>query len=75
MKTQLSAVLAIGCVVTLGCTTQGTDGDQDVSVQPPIAAQQAKELEAHGDLRVDEYFWLRERENPEVIAYLEAENA
>ena len=75
MKTQLSAVLAIGCVVALGCTTQGTDGDHDVSVQPPIAAKQAKELEAHGDLRVDEYFWLRERENPEVIAYLEAENA
>ena len=29
----------------------------------------------HGDVRVDDYFWLRERENPEVLAYLEAENA
>jgi oligopeptidase B len=29
----------------------------------------------HDDVRMDEYFWLRERENPEVIAYLEAENA
>ena len=33
------------------------------------------ELELHGDVRVDNYYWLRERENPEVIAYLDAENA
>jgi oligopeptidase B len=31
-------------------------------------------LEKHGDLRIDDYYWMRERENPEVIAYLEAEN-
>ena len=29
----------------------------------------------HGDVRIDEYSWLREKENPEVISYLEAENA
>ena len=45
-----------------------------MSPQPPIAAKHAKELEAHGDVRVDNYYWLRERENPEVMAYLEAEN-
>lgn len=32
-------------------------------------------LEAHGDRRVDPYYWLRDKDNPEVIAYLEAENA
>jgi len=32
-------------------------------------------LEKHGHIRIDNYYWLRERENPEVIAYLEAENA
>src|SRR6185436_16127394 len=31
-------------------------------------------LTRHGDVRVDPYYWLRERENPDVIAYLEAEN-
>ena len=31
-------------------------------------------LEKHGHLRIDDYYWLRERENPEVIAYLNAEN-
>ena len=32
-------------------------------------------LEFHGDKRVDDYFWMKERENPEVTAYLEEENA
>ncbi|HXV80663.1 MAG TPA: oligopeptidase B, partial [Candidatus Binatia bacterium] len=31
-------------------------------------------LEKHGHVRIDDYYWLRERDNPEVIAYLEAEN-
>ena len=42
---------------------------------PPVASKRPVELEMHGDVRVDDYFWLRERDNPEVIAYLEAENA
>ena len=32
-------------------------------------------LEKHGHVRVDDYYWLRERDNPEVIAYLAKENA
>jgi oligopeptidase B len=43
--------------------------------QPPIAAQRSEELLTHGDRRVDPYYWLRDRDNPEVIDYLEAENA
>src|SRR5216683_1246269 len=43
--------------------------------QPPIARRRPKVLEAHADRRVDPYYWLREKDNPEVIAYLEAENA
>ena len=31
-------------------------------------------LEQHGHVRVDDYYWLRERENPEVIQYLNDEN-
>ena len=42
---------------------------------PPIARKQPHRLEIHGDVRVDDYYWLRERDNPEVTAYLEAENA
>jgi oligopeptidase B len=42
---------------------------------PPIAARRSRVLEAHGDERVDPYYWLRDKDNPEVIAYLEAENS
>jgi oligopeptidase B len=41
----------------------------------PTAPRVPNVLRAHGDERVDEWFWLRERANPEVRAYLEAENA
>ncbi len=43
-----------------------------------IIAPQAKKvpvnLEKHGDVRTDNYFWMRERENPEVLDYLTREN-
>ncbi|MCZ6704445.1 MAG: S9 family peptidase [Bacteroidetes bacterium] len=44
------------------------------SMEPPVAKTKPVTLEMHGDVRTDEYFWLREREDPEVVAYLEAEN-
>ncbi len=44
-------------------------------MQAPVADKKPKELSIHGHTRIDNYYWLRERENPEVIAYLEAENA
>jgi oligopeptidase B len=42
---------------------------------PPQAAQRPHEMEIHADKRIDEFYWMRERENPEVIHWLEAENA
>ena len=42
---------------------------------PPIASTKPVEFVNHGDRRVDPYYWLRERESPEMLAYLEAENA
>jgi oligopeptidase B len=43
--------------------------------QPPIARRHAVEHMIHDDRRIDNYAWLREKKNPEVIAYLDAENA
>ncbi|MFS3129996.1 S9 family peptidase [Nocardioides sp. Bht2] len=40
----------------------------------PIVRQVPVETHLHGQRRVDDYEWLRDKENPEVIAYLEAEN-
>ncbi len=47
----------------------------DLLSVPPIAGREPMEHVLHGDRRVDHYAWLRHKENPEVIAYLEAENA
>jgi oligopeptidase B len=43
--------------------------------KPPKAPRRPKVLEKHGDRRVDPYYWMREKGNPEVIAHLKAENA
>ncbi len=42
---------------------------------PPVARTIPHSAELHGERREDPYFWLREKANPEVAAYLEAENA
>ncbi|CDN13711.1 Protease II [Richelia intracellularis] len=52
-----------------------TDSHLQTNVVPPVAKKQPHILELHGDRRIDKYFWMREQENPEVIRYLEAENA
>jgi oligopeptidase B len=59
-------------VVTMAILSlSGCTGELD----PPVAKPIPHTLTAHGHERTDEYYWLRERENPEVLAYLEAENA
>ena len=47
---------------------------KEPTATPPIAAKKPKDLTIHGHTRVDEYFWLNDRENPEVIKYLTDEN-
>jgi len=53
--------------------TQDASGSQ--SPQPPVARREPTEHVLHGDRRMDHYAWLRHKENPDVTAYLEAENA
>jgi oligopeptidase B len=48
---------------------------QSPQVTPPVAQKQPEVLVLHGDERVDDYFWMRDANDPNVIAYLEAENA
>jgi oligopeptidase B len=47
----------------------------DETAKAPVAKVKAHESELHGDQRIDNYFWLREKTNPEVKEYLDAENA
>ncbi|MGL5030115.1 MAG: S9 family peptidase [Aeromonas sp.] len=46
-------------------------------ILPPVAAKHPHSLKMHGDTRIDNYYWLRDdqRQAPEVLQYLEAENA
>jgi oligopeptidase B len=48
---------------------------QNPTLQPPVARKEHKETPLHGTVLVDDYVWLRDKQNPEVTAYLEAENA
>ena len=45
-----------------------------MNITSPTADKIAKNLEMHGDVRVDNYYWLNDKENEEVIDYLEREN-
>jgi oligopeptidase B len=62
-------------LVTLALSIAGPGAGVAQAPDPPRAAVKPERLERHGHVRVDDYYWLRERENPEVIRYLEAENA
>ena len=44
-------------------------------MKPPVARKREKKITIHGHSRVDPYYWMKERDNPEVISYLEQENA
>ena len=65
-------------VVLLMMMTSVLSGCQDGGPNrpaAPVAKMEPTELTAFGETRVDNYFWMRHRENPEVIQHLEAENA
>ncbi len=50
--------------------------EEDMTLNPPpIARKERKETPLHGTVLIDDYAWLRDKENPEVTAYLESENA
>jgi oligopeptidase B len=44
-------------------------------LRPPRAPIDPRVSTAHGEARIDDYFWLRDRSDPRVMAYLEAENS
>jgi oligopeptidase B len=56
-------------------STASPQASADDGPHPPLARRHSVEHVLHGDRRIDQYAWLREKENPEVLAYLQAENA
>ena len=73
----LTATLLAVSVQAAGCAGDGTDqaAGAGSAVDPPVAQVIPEQIETHGHTRIDNYYWLNQRENPEVIEYLEAENA
>ena len=69
LLTSLSIVVASSVVASSAPLAHAQD------LRPPVAPVKAKIDTLHGEVRIDNYFWLREKTNPEVIAYLNAENA
>jgi oligopeptidase B len=67
------SILTLVVAFSLGMSMAiAQEGD---SVKPPTARKSPKTTTIHGETLVDDYFWLREKSDPEVISYLEAENA
>ena len=60
--------------LAIGLLAPAASGQEAVN-RPPMAAKKPHKTEIHGYTLVDDYFWLREKSNPEVIKHLEAENA
>jgi oligopeptidase B len=68
------AVLYLTSLIFAASCNTKENSKESMDVQPPKAEKIAKNLEMHGDVRLDEYYWLNDRENQKVIDYLEAEN-
>ncbi|MFO7587547.1 MAG: S9 family peptidase [Gemmatimonadota bacterium] len=71
MRTKAWLGLLLGSAVVTGARTARA---QEVAA-PPRPEARPVELTLHGVTRLDEYYWLRERDDPAVLAHLEAENA
>ncbi len=70
-------ILAGMVFIIASCTQQPSQITEKIPMAPtaPVAKIIPKDVTVHNDPRIDNYFWLRDRDNKEVIDYLEAENA
>ncbi len=72
MNKKIIFVLVLTLTFANACKKENMKGEKNVL--PPKAEKIAKELKIHDDVRIDNYYWLNERENPKVIDFLNAEN-
>lgn len=68
----VSLMLIVGTAIPAVAQSNGGSSSQP---KPPMAEKKSKITKIHGETLVDDFFWLREKSNPAVISYLEAENA
>ncbi len=63
----------VAAVLLAACLVHAAPAQAQPLPEPPRAERHPKDVTVHGDRRIDDFFWLRERDNPKVRAYLEAE--
>src|SRR5687767_5736121 len=70
-------VLLAVCALSINsvATAQKNGDGGGAPVKPPMAEKKSKTTNIHGETLVDEYFWLREKNNPAVIAHLQTEDS
>jgi oligopeptidase B len=68
-------IALLAAVVALAPLAAAPQAQAPAGPQPPVAKKVPHETKIHGLTLKDDYFWLREKANPEVIKHLEAENA
>lgn len=73
MNKKLSFLLVVSLIFAASSCSD-KNSDKTMEIDPPKAKKIAKELIAYDDVRNDDYYWLNDRENQEVIDYLDAEN-
>ncbi len=73
INTKTFVIAAVSVIFATSCKNN-TETTMKKDIQPPVAKKVPHKLEKFGDVRIDNYFWLNQRENQEVIDYLNAEN-
>src|SRR3989442_10645856 len=71
---RITSLVFASLILSSGCAIVADDSSSSLPA-PPVAKKAPKTTEINGRTMVDNYYWLRDKKNPEVKAYLEAENA
>ncbi|HSE22950.1 MAG TPA: hypothetical protein VLB68_14890, partial [Pyrinomonadaceae bacterium] len=71
----LTLAFFVMCSITTFSTVKAQSNGGASAPQPPMAEKKTKTTEIHGYTLVDDYFWLREKTNPAVMAYLQSEDS
>src|SRR5437773_12565350 len=71
----LHALLLASISLFAFAKARAQDGNSSIMLQPPTTAKQPKVTDINGDRLADNYFWLRAKSTPAVIAHLAAEMA
>lgn len=74
MFKSLFTFLLLTCTLSIAGAANAQSNGGAGSLQPPMAEKKTKTTKIHGETLVDEYFWLREKTNPAVLAHLQAED-